>query len=93
MLKVPGNLAVFAILFTFVTKLQKLERWFDDKFRNKKNYSEKCNRLLQECRLNFIYAKLMRLSSYSCFRVALRKSQVMTSFRPPMFFPGGVTDL
>ena len=45
-LKVPGNLAVFAILFTFVTKLQKLERWFDEKFRNKKNYSEKCNRLL-----------------------------------------------
>ena len=25
----------------------------------------------------------MRLSSYSCFRVALQKSQVMTSFRPP----------
>ena len=34
----------------------------------------------------------MRLSSYSCFRVALQKSQVMTSFRPPpMFFPGGAT--
>ena len=33
----------------------------------------------------------MCLSSYSCFRVALQKSQVMTSFRPPMFFPGGAT--
>ena len=33
----------------------------------------------------------MRLSSYSCFRVALQKSQVMTSFCPPIFFPGGAT--
>ena len=33
----------------------------------------------------------MRLSSYSCFRAALQKSQVMTSFRPPVFFPGGAT--
>ena len=30
-------------------------------------------------------------SSYSCFRVALQKSQVMTSFFPPMFFPGAAT--
>ena len=63
---VPGNLAVFAILFTFVTKLQKLERWFDEKFRNKKKIIvRRVTRLLQECRLNCTYAKLMRLSSYS----------------------------
>ena len=36
--------------------------------------------------------KAMRLSFYSCFRVALQKSQVMTSFcPPPMYFPGGAT--
>ena len=27
---VPGNPPVFPILFTFVTKLRKLVRWFDD---------------------------------------------------------------
>ena len=38
---------------------------------------------------------LMYLSSYSCFCVALQKSKVMTSFRPPppMVFPGGATVL
>ena len=35
MVPVPGNLAGFA-MFTFVTKLHKLERWFDEKFSNKK---------------------------------------------------------
>ena len=28
-MKLPENPTVFAILFTFVTKLQKLVRWFD----------------------------------------------------------------
>ena len=27
--KVPGNPTVFAIFFTFVTKLRKLDRWLD----------------------------------------------------------------
>ena len=35
--------------------------------------------------------KANALSLYSCFREAQQKSQVMTLFRPPMFFPGGAT--
>ena len=33
----------------------------------------------------------MRQSSDSFFRVALQKSQLMASFRPPMFFLGGAS--
>ena len=49
--KLPGNPIVFAILFTFVTKLQLL-RWFDGNNEEKKRISDalskpslKCNRV------------------------------------------------